>query len=81
MLPAWIVQRVKKREVVLTVANKDGGAHVDSQLPENYMRAKENPPVAVQSIDGGQPVSIDFMRCVVADAGFELLEYLNSHFS
>lgn len=33
--------RVRRRDLVLAAANKDGGAHVDSAVPESYKQIKD----------------------------------------
>ncbi len=36
-------QELRRKDLILTVANKDGGAHVDRNQPENYRLAKVTP--------------------------------------
>lgn len=61
-----------RREVILSVANKDGGAHVDTKLPEKYVITKNT--ALTLNIEGNK---INFERNVVyasiAQIGWELL--------
>ena len=69
--------KVSNKNIVLAIANKEGGAHVDSDLAANYRTAKNQGHIAI----GGNPVS-DLARLgnLAATAGDELLEYLQDHF-
>jgi hypothetical protein len=66
-----------KKEVVLDVANKDGGAHVDSEVPTRHAVASEPPFRFGVNEHLVQP---NFARSTVAQAGNELLDYLQRHF-
>lgn len=73
--------RLSKKEIVLNVANKDGGAHIDSKLPDHHATLSE-PPFYFAMDNGGEK---HFMRPnlaygITAQAGCELQDYLERHF-
>jgi hypothetical protein len=70
--------RSSKKQIVLDIANKDGGAHVDANVPVRHAAASE-PPVVFGGTDG-QFYRLNFARGIVAEAGSELLDYLERHF-
>lgn len=68
-----------KKDVVLDVANKDGGAHVDPDgVPPRHAIATE-PPFQFGVNDNF--VRPNLARSTVAQAGNELLDYLERHFA
>jgi len=69
--------RSSKKQVVLDVANKDGGAHVDDEVPARHVAAS-SPPVVFGA--NGNFVRPNFARTTVAQAGNELLEYIERNF-
>lgn len=69
--------RTSKKQIILDVANKDGGAHVDSEVPVRHAMATE-PPVVFGS--DGNFTRLNLARGTVAQAGSELLDYLEIHF-
>lgn len=71
----WV--RSSKKEVVLDVANKDGGAHVDPDVPIRHVAASEPPLVFGHNEHAFRP---NLARSTVAQAGNELLEYLERNF-
>jgi hypothetical protein len=71
--------RSSKKDVVLDVANKDGGAHVDpSGVPARHAAASEPPFRFGVNENFVQP---NLARVTVAQAGNELLDYMERHFS
>jgi hypothetical protein len=70
--------RSSKKQVVLDVANKDGGAHVDPDVPAWHVAASE-PPFAFGVNE--KFVQPNLARVTVAQAGNELLDYMERHFS
>ena len=70
--------RSSKKQVVLDVANKDGGAHVDDDVPSRHVAATLPPFQFGVNENFVQP---DLARGTVAQAGGELLDYLERHFS
>jgi hypothetical protein len=70
--------RSSKKQITLDIANKDGGAHVDANVPTRHAAASE-PPVVFGGTDG-QFYRLNFARGIVAEAGSELLDYLERHF-
>jgi hypothetical protein len=69
--------RSSKKRVVLDVANADGGAHVDPEVPTRHVVASE-PPLHLGRNE--HLVRPDLARSTVAQAGNELLDYLERHF-
>jgi hypothetical protein len=70
--------RSSKKQITLDTANKDGGAHVDADVPSRHAVASE-PPVVFGGTDG-QFYRLNLARGIVAEAGCELLDYLERHF-
>ena len=70
--------RSSKKQIALDIANKDGGAHVDANVPTRHAAASE-PPVVFGGT-GGQFYRLNLARGIVAEAGSELLDYLERHF-
>jgi hypothetical protein len=70
--------RSSKKDVVLDVSNKDGGAHVDPKVPARHAAASEPP---FQFGVNANFVRPNLARVTVAQAGNELLDYLERHFS
>lgn len=63
-----------RKELVLILANKEGGAHVDPDgPPENYVRLITERPIRVS---GSYVDTLDIARWTVAQSGAELLEGL-----
>jgi hypothetical protein len=69
--------RSSKKQVVLDVANKDGGAHVDPDVPVRHVAASEPPLIFGLNEHAVRP---NLARSTVAQAGNELLEYLERNF-
>ncbi len=69
--------QVSNKDIVLALANKEGGAHADDDLSAKYKAAKVQGRLAVN----GKPIS-DVVRIgsLVGIAGDELLEYLRDNF-
>jgi hypothetical protein len=77
--PCWddFGHAISNKDLVLGLANKEGGAHVDGDMSAKYKAAKEQGRIVI----GGTRVS-DVVRLgnLVGIAGDELLEYLKVHF-
>jgi hypothetical protein len=68
---------VSNKDLVLALANKEGGAHVDGDHTTRYQAAKKQGIFAIS----GKPVSnIVRIGSLVGTAGDELLEYLRDNF-
>lgn len=69
--------QVSNKDIILALANKEGGAHVDGKLSANYGAAKNQGQIVI----GGKPVS-DVVRLggLVGIAGDELLEHLYENY-
>jgi hypothetical protein len=68
---------ISNQDIVLSLANKEGGAHVDAKLSANYSAAKNQGHIMI----GKKPVS-DLARLgsLVGIAGDELLEHLRENY-
>jgi hypothetical protein len=68
---------LSNKDLVLSLANKEGGAHVDADLSPNYSAAKNQGHIMI----GRKPVS-DLARLgsLVGIAGDELLEHLRENY-
>lgn len=69
--------RSSKKQVVLDVANKDGGAHVDEEVPVRHAAASEPPVIFGADKNLIRP---NLARSTVAQAGNELLNFIERHF-
>jgi hypothetical protein len=69
--------RSSKKQVVLDVANKDGGAHVGEEVPHRHVAATLPPFQFGVNENFLRP---DLARGTVAQAGGELLDYIERHF-
>jgi len=78
--PCWDSgnNRVSNQDIILALANKEGGAHASDDLSAKYKAAKGQGKIVI----GGKPVN-DVVRLgsLVGIAGDELLEYLRENFS
>lgn len=77
--PCWDSgsNEVSNKDLVLAIANKEGGAHVDGDTSAKYRTAKSQGKILIN----GRPISdIARMGGFVGRAGDELLEYLDEHF-
>ena len=68
---------ISNKDIVLSLANKEGGAHVDAKLSAKYSAAKNQGHIMI----GKKPVS-DLARLgsLVGIAGDELLEHLRENY-
>ena len=77
--PVLILDRVPytRRSITLTVADKDGGAHVDAALTPEYERliAPGSLGVIVDEAEDGERVNpiVEAQFCVLRQIGYELL--------
>jgi hypothetical protein len=69
--------RSSKKQIVLDLANKDGGAHVDEDIPKRHVVASEPPVRFGIGENTRQP---NLARAIVAQAGEELRECMARHF-
>ncbi len=69
--------RSSRRRVVLDVANTDGGAHVEPKVPTRHVVASEPPLHFGMNENSVRP---NLAWSTVAQAGHELLDYLERHF-
>ena len=71
--------KLTRKDLILTMTNKDGGAHVDEKLPSQYERFKEN--VLFHSVMGNEievPINIP-LNASVYQIGFEIIvTFINS---
>jgi hypothetical protein len=73
--------RLSKREIVLNVAHKDGGAHIDGKVPDHHATLSE-PPFLFEMDNGGEKhlMQPNMAYGIAAQAGCELQDYLERHF-
>lgn len=69
---------VSNKDLIITMANKEGGAHIDGGTSAKYRVAKVQGAIAVGGI---QVSSIAKLGSLVAYAGGELLGYLDENFA
>lgn len=63
---------------ILHTANEAGGAHVDSDLDEQFYKiARENEAGWIAIIDGRESPMVDLEKAYVRHIGFEILQSLN----
>jgi len=72
---------LSKETIVRTVADKDGGTHVDDKVPDTHATLSQ-PPVRLGTEGGGQLSFIqpNMAYDITAQAGCELQECLERHF-
>jgi hypothetical protein len=70
-----------KETIIRTVADKDGGTHVDDKVAETYATLTQ-PPVRYGTYGEGKPSFIqpNIAYDITAQAGCELQDYLERHF-
>jgi hypothetical protein len=73
--------RLSKRTIVLNVADKDGGAHIDPTVPDSHATLS-NPPFMFGMDNGGQKLLMqpNLAYGISAQAGCEMQDYLERHF-
>lgn len=70
----------ERRYLILTMADKEGGAHVDPELPAEYVRLRDEFPLVVGwSKEEAKPLNL--IRYVVGESGSEMLECLERNFT
>jgi hypothetical protein len=69
---------VSNKDLIIAMANKEGGAHVDGDMSAKYRLAKAQGAIAIGT---NQVSNIAKLGSLVAYAGGELLEYLDENFS
>jgi hypothetical protein len=62
--------------LILTLANKEGGAHVDTTLPVDYETYVLNSPVRLQ-INGVQTDSVHLVRYAAVEAAVQMIDCLD----
>ncbi len=68
-----------RKQVVLTLANREGGAHVDPDEDPDYVRLLTDQPLAFVW-DGVHIETPDLARFLAAQSGVEMLECLKRNF-
>jgi hypothetical protein len=73
--------RLSKRRIILNVANKDGGAHIDESVPNSHA-ALRIPPFFFGIEQGSEKIFMqpDLAYGITAQAGCEMQECLERHF-
>jgi hypothetical protein len=68
-----------RRELVLGLANKEGGAHVDADIPKRYQLVLDSQFVRFK-INDTDLGALNVSRLVAGKAGVELLDCLDKNF-
>jgi hypothetical protein len=68
-----------RRELVLGLANKEGGTHVDPDIPKRYQMVLDSQFVRF-NMNGTDLGALNVSRLVAGKSGVELIEYLNKNF-
>lgn len=69
-----------KKQLTLILANKEGGAHVDVELPEEYVALVTTSPVTA-FVNGAPDNTVNLARSMVAQTGVELLDCVRRNFA
>ncbi len=69
----------RRKHVVLVLANKEGGAHVDKDIDPDYARLLTDSPLSF-TFAGIEVETPDLARFLVAQFGVEMLECLKRNF-
>jgi len=75
--------RLSKKDIILTVADKDGGAHIDGKVPDTHATLSEPPfrmGVMMENAEGlfTQP---NLAHNITAQCGYEIQTFLERHFT
>lgn len=71
----------RRKQLIQIIANKDGGAHVDSDIPADYAELKENNSINWEKItpDGSKPLDNDVVYASIRQMTYEVLESLYNY--
>lgn len=70
--------KFSREEIIRLVADKDGGAHIDSELPEHYYNLTRNNSMNwLINVDGVEKPLINFCFASIRQIGYEIDETLN----
>lgn len=69
----------RRKQVILILANKEGGAHVDENEDQDYKRLMTDPPLTF-AVPGVQLDTPDLARFLTAQSGVEILDCLKRNF-
>lgn len=79
--PSWVILPglggFTRKEIVLSVADKDGGTHVDMDRNQRLKRLFANESF---QIGAGKASPLDLCRYLTASAGVQLMECLDRNF-
>lgn len=68
-----------RKQVILILANKEGGAHVDQKIDPAYIKLLTETPLGFECA-GARIETPDLARFLAAQSGVEMLECLKRHF-
>jgi len=73
---------LSKKDIILTVADKDGGAHIDAQVPDSHATLSEPPfRVGVMMKDAeGLFMQPNLAYNITAQWGYEMQTFLERNF-
>jgi hypothetical protein len=69
----------RRKDIILILANKEGGAHVDEDLDRDYERLMNDSPLSF-GVSGVRLDTPDLARFLTAQSGAEMLECLKRNF-
>lgn len=75
--------KLSKKTIVLNVADKDGGAHVDDKVPDSHATLSEPPVrIGIEVNSAGQQrwLQPNLAYGITAEAGCEMQDFLERHF-
>ena len=74
-------RRLSRKDLVLSVADQDGGAHVDAELDQAYAELSRHHSVGWTQVSLGkeEPLEPDVALLSLRQIGFEVLETLERH--
>jgi hypothetical protein len=67
-----------RKEIVLGLADKEGGTHVDPDISAKYQQLLDCKTLRVGFNQQLEPLNLS--RLMVGQAGLDVLKYLNKHF-
>lgn len=73
--------RASKKDIILTVADKDGGAHIDGKVPDIHAALSEPPfRFGIVQNSEGMFMQPNLENAITAQSGYEMQTFLERHF-
>jgi hypothetical protein len=75
------ILRLSKKDIILTVADKDGGAHIDARVSDIHATLSE-PRFRFGMIQGAEGIFMqpNLAHAITAQSGYEMQTFLERHF-